>query len=83
MMPSTLSVALAGNAVLLVALPGNLFAQSPGAGAELGFGVRLGIRFVVAFVLNLLVGGALVGLGPRYVTIQVNRIQNDSRPAFL
>lgn len=86
-MPSTrllarAPVALAGVAFAVLALSGVAVAQTPTAGRGLGLGTRIGIRFVVSLVFNLLLAGALVGLGPRYATETVDAIRDDPGAAF-
>lgn len=66
----------------IVALSGVAAAQSPTGGSEFGFGTHIGIRFVAALVVNLLLGGALVGLGPRYATETVTALREDPVGAF-
>lgn len=82
-MPSTRLLTISGSVISLLALSGIVAAQSPDPGAQLGLGTRLGIRFGVALVLNLLLGGALVAFGPTYATKQVARIRSDPGSAFL
>lgn len=82
-MPSTRLLAYSGSTVALFALTGIAAAQSPGPGAELGFGTRIGIRFAVAFVVNLLLAGAAVTLGPRYTSLRVEDVRSDPGSAFL
>jgi hypothetical protein len=86
-MPSTrllarAPVALAGVLLTVLALSGVAVAQTPTGGRGLGLGTRIGIRFVVALVFNLLLASALVGLGPRYATETVTAIREDPVVAF-
>jgi hypothetical protein len=82
-MPSIRSLARGSGLLAAVALAGVAAAQSPSAGSELGLGTRLGIRFVVAFVVNLLLGGALVAFGPRFAEETVTELREDPGGAFL
>lgn len=82
-MPSTRLITTISCCASLVALSGVVAAQSTNPDAGLGVGTQLVIRFSVALVLNLILGGALVTLGPRYATNKVTQIQNDPGSAFL
>ncbi|QLG62395.1 hypothetical protein [Halorarum salinum] len=82
-MPSTRGFAGASGALLALSLlgaVGTAAAQSPGS--ELGIGARLGIRFVVSLVVYLMLGGALVALGPRYAAETSGAIRSDPLAAF-
>lgn len=82
-MSSIRSLARGGGLVLaILAFSGLAAAQSPNGGAELGPGTRIGIRFVVGLVVNLLLGGLLVALGPRYAREAVDAIRDDPGGAF-
>lgn len=81
-MPSIRPLVRVGTAIAALALVGLAAAQSPNAGSELGFGTRFGIRFVVALVVYLLLGGALVALGPRYARKTVNELRVEPGVAF-
>jgi len=82
-MPSNRPLIVGGSAIALLTLAGVAAAQSPGAGSELGFGTRIGIRFAVALVVNLLLGGAAVALGPRYTAKRIGEIRSDPGAAFV
>lgn len=82
-MPSDRSPPLARVGVALafgaVALVGTAAAQSRNPAPELGFGAR----FAASFVINLLFGGALVALGPRYARKTVGDLREDPGGAFV
>ena len=69
----------AAGALAVVALSGLAAAQSPNAGTQFGFE----IRFVIVLVINLLLGGALVGFGPNYARDTVTELREDPGAAFL
>lgn len=81
-MPSTRTLLRGSALAALLALQGVAVAQAPETGSELGVGARLAIRFGVALVVNLLLGGALVAFGPRYATDSVRALQDDPGTAF-
>ncbi|MCU4800518.1 hypothetical protein OB920_09065 [Halobacteria archaeon HArc-gm2] len=81
-MPSIRPIARGASALVLLAFSGLAAAQSPNPGAELGLGTRLVIRFCTAFVVNLVFGGGLVLIGPRYATRMVEEIRHDPGEAF-
>ncbi|WP_254768684.1 hypothetical protein [Salinilacihabitans rarus] len=82
-MPSDRSPPLARVGVALafgaVALAGTAAAQSRNPAPELGFGTR----FAASFVVNLLFGGLLVALGPRYARETVGDLRADPGGAFV
>lgn len=82
-MPSIRSLARGGSVLAILALAGVAAAQSPNGGSELGPGARIGIRFAVALVLNLLLGGVLVAFAPRYAREGVDAIRDDPVGAFV
>ena len=69
---------LASLALGVLGFVGVAAAQTSNPGAEL----NLGLRFGIVAVVNLLLAGALVGLGPRYATKTVNEIRDDPAGAF-
>jgi hypothetical protein len=69
-----------------VLAPGSIdivVAQVQSPGSNLGLGTRIGIRFGVGFLLNLVLGGLVVGLSPTYATRRVADIREDPGEAFL
>lgn len=81
-MPSTpLCVAALGPVASLGA--SGVAAQPLASETGLDPGTRLAIRFGVAFLVNLLLGGGLVVLGPAYARTTVNRIRSDPGGAFV
>ncbi|WP_313695297.1 hypothetical protein [Halorarum halobium] len=80
-MPSARTLVRASAAVAALALVGTVSAQSPGD-AALGLGTRIGLRLVVSLVVYLLLGGALVALGPQYATELSTEIREDPIAAF-
>lgn len=83
-MPSTRSIAGVGCSLALgLAATGVAAAQAPGTGTGLDVELELAARFVGAFVGNLIVGGLLVALGPRYATDKVDEIADDPAAAFV
>ncbi|QLG26961.1 hypothetical protein HUG10_05135 [Halorarum halophilum] len=81
-MPSTRTLVRASAAAAALGFVGTVAAQSPG-GSGLELGARLGIRLVVSLVVYLLLGGALVALGPRYATETSREIREDPGSAFV
>lgn len=81
-MPSTRTLARGAGALAALGVVGTAAAQT-GAGSELGLEVRVGIRFGVVLVVNLLLGGALVALGPRYAARTVRAVRDDPGGAFV
>ncbi|SFR89370.1 hypothetical protein SAMN05216559_0618 [Halomicrobium zhouii] len=81
-MPSIRPIARGASALVLLAFTGLAAAQSPTPGAELGLGTTVAIRFCVALGLNLVFGGGLVLIGPRYATRMVEEIRRDPGEAF-
>lgn len=67
----------------LLALPGIVAAPPTGGGTELGLGVRIGIRFLVTLVVNLLLGGTLLLLSPEYAGARVGEIHVAPGESFL
>lgn len=82
-MPSIRLFARGVSMLAVFAFSGLAVAQSPNASTELGIGTRIGIRFVVALVINLLLGGALVAFDPHYASRRVNNIRDDPGGAFV
>ncbi|WP_226022522.1 hypothetical protein [Halomicrobium salinisoli] len=83
-MPSTRSIARVGSSLALgLALTGVAAAQAPGTGTGLDVELELTARFVGAFVGNLILGGLLVALGPRYATEKAAEISDDPGAAFV
>lgn len=72
------SSVFAALALAVPALAGVAAAQSTNPGANLSFGARFGVLAIV----NLLLAGGLVALGPRYATKKVNEIRDDPAGAF-
>jgi hypothetical protein len=81
-MPSTRTLGASLGLVGLLGFTGLVAAQSPDPGAGLDVGVRIGLRFVAALVVNLLLGGALVAFGPRYAGAAVGELREDPISAF-
>lgn len=81
-MPSARSLGLGVGTVAVLCLQGLAVAQSPNAGAELGLGTRIGVRFGVSLVVYLVLGGALVALGPEYARSTVRELREDPGGAF-
>lgn len=82
-MPSTRTLVGASGVLLAlssIGVVGTVTAQSPGS--ELGIGTRLGVRFGVSLVVYLILGGALVALGPRYAAETSGAIREDPVAAF-
>lgn len=71
--------ASAALAAFALALVGTAATQSPNAAPELG----IGVRFAVVLVVNLVLAGALVALGPRYATKTVSDLREDPGGAFV
>lgn len=82
-MPSIRSLVRVGTAIAALAVVGLAAAQSPNAGSGLGLGTRLGIRFATSLLVYLLLGGALVALGPRYARETVTELRDDPGGAFV
>jgi hypothetical protein len=81
-MPSTRTLGASLGLAGLLGATGLVAAQSPDPGAGLDFGVQIGLRFVAALVINLLLGGALVAFGPRYAREAVGDLRDDPISAF-
>ncbi|WP_435069204.1 hypothetical protein [Haloplanus sp. C73] len=81
-MPSTRLLASIASAVAACSFAGVAVAQSP-MGSESELAVRLGLQFGVVFVLNLLLGGALLGLAPEYTQRMLDELRDDAGAAFL
>ena len=81
-MPSARSLAGGSGTLAVLAFTGLAAAQSPSAGTELGLTARIGIRFAVALVVNLLLAGALVGFSPEYAAETVAELRADPASAF-
>lgn len=75
-MPSTRSLVRLGSLLAVPALAGVAAAQSPDVTVEYEF------RLLAALVVNLLLGGALVALGPRYADATVRELREDPAGAF-
>ena len=81
-MPSTRLLAPVASAVAACLFAGVAVAQSP-MGSESDFAVRIGIQFGVAFLINLVLGGALLGLAPEYTERMLTELRDDIGAAFL
>ncbi|WP_248897777.1 hypothetical protein [Haloplanus halobius] len=82
---SAVAIALAVIVTVVLAprsFTGVAVAQSS-MGSELSLGARLGIRFGVVLVINLVLGGALYALAPDYAEEMVTAIRDDMGGAFL
>lgn len=79
-MPSRRLAISACSIVSLLGLAGVAAAQGQGPDGSLQFNV--GVRFVAALVINLVLGGALVALGPRYARERVGELRDDPAGAF-
>ncbi len=71
-----------GGLVAVLAVSGVAAAQSPSPAAELGLGTRIGIRFAIGLLVNLLFGGLLVVIGPQYARECVAEIHENPVEAF-
>ncbi|GAB6862802.1 hypothetical protein ACFR97_10005 [Haloplanus litoreus] len=85
-MPSTRQLTRFGSAAAVLAgalsLAAPVAAQSP-IPSEFGIGSRLAVRFGVALLINLVLGGLLVALAPDYARKTVGAIRDDPGSAFL
>ncbi len=81
-MPSNGPFSLGVSLVAACALAGVAAAQ-PEVGSELGLATRIGLRFAVVLVINLVLGGALLGVAPGYARRMVAAIGDDAGTAFL
>lgn len=81
-MPSTRSLALGAGVAGFVVLQGLAAAQPSTVGDDLGFGNSVVIKFLVSLVAYLLLGGALLVLGPRYTNEVVTDLQDEPAEAF-
>lgn len=80
-MPSTRLLARGSGLVAAVAFAGIAAGQTPGV--EPSLGVEIEFRFFGALVVNLLLGGALVGFAPDYARETVAEIREDPGSAFV
>lgn len=71
-----------GGALAILALSGCVAVQSPTPGADIGLGTRIAIRCGALLLVNLLIGGALVTLGPQYATRTVTDLRTAPGRAF-
>ncbi|WP_226005334.1 hypothetical protein [Natrinema salinisoli] len=67
----------------ILALSGIVSAQPSSGGGEFRPGAYIGLQIVVAFLINGLLGGALVAVGPSYATQTVTEIRDDPGGAFV
>jgi uncharacterized protein involved in cysteine biosynthesis len=81
-MPSIRSLSFGSSVAAACAFAGVAAAQ-PEMGSELGFATRIGLRFAVVLVINLVLGGALLGITPEYARRMVTAIRDDAGTAFL
>jgi uncharacterized protein involved in cysteine biosynthesis len=81
-MPSSRLFSLGVSVAAACSLASVAVAQ-PEMGSELGLATRIGLRFVVVLVINLLLGGALLALAPAYARRMVASIRDDAGTAFL
>lgn len=81
-MPSTRLLSLGASVAAACSLAGVAAAQ-PEMGSELGLATRTGLRFAVVLVINLVLGGALLGIAPGYARRMVTAIRDDAGSAFL
>lgn len=81
-MPSTRSLLPGAAAVVLVGFTGVAAAQSPTAGSELGFGLRVAARFAGTLVVALLLGGGLFAVAPEYARSTVEKLGENPGSAF-
>jgi len=81
-MPSIGSISVVSSVLAVCSLAGIAAAQ-PEMGAELGLGTRIGLRFGVVLVINLVLGGVLLGLAPDYARRMVSAINDDTGSALL
>jgi len=81
-MPSTRLLAPTLSALAGCSFVGVAAAQSS-MGSEPEFLVQFGLRFGAVFVVNLVLGGALLGLAPEYAQQMVAELRDDAGAAFL
>jgi len=81
-MPSTRLLALVASAIATCSFAGVAAAQAP-MGSETEVVVRLGVQFGVAFVLNLILGGAVLGIAPDYTRRMLAGLHDDPVEPFL
>jgi hypothetical protein len=85
-MPSTRQLTRFGSAAAVLvgacSLAGPVAAQSS-IPFEFGIGLRLAVRFGVALVINLVLGGVLAAIAPEYARKTVSAIRDDPGSAFL
>jgi uncharacterized protein involved in cysteine biosynthesis len=81
-MPSSRLLSLGSSVAAACSLAGVAAAQ-PEMGSELGLATRIGLRFAVVLVINLVLGGALLGIAPDYTRRMVAAIRDDAGTAFL
>jgi len=81
-MPSSRLLSLGSSVAAACSLAGVAVAQ-PEVGSELGLATRIGLRFAVVLVINLVLGGALLALAPEYARRMVASIRDDAGTAFL
>lgn len=67
----------------VLALTGIVAAQPSSGGGELSLGVSIGLLIIAGFLINGLLAGALVAIGPSYATQTVTEIRDDPGGAFL
>ena len=81
-MPSIRPLSLGASVAAACSLAGVAVAQ-PEMGSELGLATRIGLRFGVVLVINLVLGGALLGVAPGYARRMVAAVRDDAGTAFL
>lgn len=79
--PLALVAAVAVTATLAVIAVAGVATAQPGSTdprSSLGLGTRLAVNVGVGFVVNLLLGGALVALGPEYAAQKFDEFRDDA-----
>mgnify|MGYP006275277393 CR=1 FL=1 len=76
-MPSTRTVGRAVGALAALAFVGVAAAQYSDPRASLDLTTRIGVQFAAGFVINLLLGGALVAVSPRYAGGKLDQFSAD------
>ncbi|QZP38389.1 hypothetical protein [Halobaculum magnesiiphilum] len=76
-MPSTRTAGRAVGALAALAFVGVAAAQYSDPRASLDLTTRIGVQFAVGFVINLLLGGALVALSPGYADDKLDQFSSD------
>lgn len=81
-MKRTGSVTVLGAGLALLAIPGVAAAASTTGGGDVGLWPRIGLRFAVGAVLNLLFAGALVAVAPGYARDRLDDVNRSPGGTF-